>query len=136
MTTWVAGMTTCIGINPSDSLARMIYFKLLLSLPPGQTRYRGVPTGIFLQNLARHGRRVRAPKEGLQRFCKNIPVGALSSTIVYIWIFRLNVILILVQITNRGGQSVAAERVAQFARAHDIDYRGLAVVHLCVHGFL
>src|SRR5258708_1952357 len=34
------------------------------------------------------------------------------------------------------GQRIAAERVAQFARAHHLDHAGLAVVHLQVDGLL
>src|SRR5690606_27608446 len=47
-----------------------------------------------------------------------------------------NVILVLLQQPNRLLERVAAERVAQFARAHDLEHGGLAVVHLCIDGLL
>src|SRR5690349_2377013 len=41
-----------------------------------------------------------------------------------------DVILVLVEEANRLRQCVAAERIAQLARAHDLDDGGLAVLHL------
>lgn len=39
-----------------------------------------------------------------------------------------NVVLVLLQQTDRLGECVAAEGVAQLARAHDLDDAGLALV--------
>ncbi len=43
----------------------------------------------------------------------------------------LHVVLVLVEQANRLRQRVAAEGVAEFAGAHDLDDRRLALVHLC-----
>src|SRR5678815_533066 len=47
-----------------------------------------------------------------------------------------DVVPVLVQEAHRLGERVAAERVAQLARAHDLDHRRLALVHLRVDRLL
>src|SRR5699024_6732378 len=47
-----------------------------------------------------------------------------------------HVVLVLVQGPNRLAQRIAAEGIAELLRAHDLDDRCPALVHLRIHGLL
>ena len=49
---------------------------------------------------------------------------------------RSDVVFVLLQVSDRFAQRVAAERVSQFARTHNLHDAGLAFVHLHVDGLL